>query len=160
MQCVLLFLVLVGNSALFWFLRSYTLLLQSPVLMRSWLCAHVERLYTLRVRLLNIYTAETLLKGTSEIWTPCLIRKLDQVLTLHFFSLLLRTPLKNQDNCFGPSGSTVDQKINKSTQFGVRSCLCGSPELLLSVFRFLVALPDSKYVLRDRTSVNYKGLYH
>ena len=37
-QCVLLFLVLAGNSALLRFLRSYTLalLLQSPILMRSW----------------------------------------------------------------------------------------------------------------------------
>ena len=35
-HCVLLFLVLAGNSALFRFLRSYMLLFQSPVLMCSW----------------------------------------------------------------------------------------------------------------------------
>jgi len=35
-QCVLLFLVLAVNSGRFRILRSYTLLLKSPVLMRSW----------------------------------------------------------------------------------------------------------------------------
>ena len=35
-QCMLIFLVLVGNFAQFRILRSYMLLLKSPVLMCSW----------------------------------------------------------------------------------------------------------------------------
>ena len=41
-QCMLLFLVLTGNFALFCILRSYTLLFQSPVLMHSWCVTYVE----------------------------------------------------------------------------------------------------------------------
>ena len=48
-QCMLLFLVLMGNFALFHILCSYTLLFQSPVLMHSWCgtCVEPHPVYTI-----------------------------------------------------------------------------------------------------------------